>query len=489
MTESSTRREIRFLLGDELRYLESADPTITVLDWLRTVEGMTGTKEGCAEGDCGACTVLVGRLVNGELRYESVNCCIRFLATLDGCQLVTVEHLARPDGALHPVQQALVDCHGSQCGFCTPGIVMSLYAVWLNEARPDVDRIGIALQGNLCRCTGYASIMAAAERMYGLGNREPGRLTASRDDTRRRLAELADDATVEVAGKGRRFIAPASVDALSDVLAAEAGATMVAGATDVGLWVTKSMRTLDPVVYLGRLDELRWIKERDDGIVVGAGATYSDAWPVLAKHFPSLDELVRRLGGEQIRNMGTIGGNIANGSPIGDTPPPFIALGAELALRRGSERRTMPLEDFFLDYGKQDLRSGEFVEGVRIPKLKDGSRFRVYKITKRIDEDISSVLGAFRIDIGEDGGIKDARVAFGGMAAIPKRALGAEKALIGQPWTEGSLARAIEALGRDFSPITDCRASATYRARVAGNLLRRFFLETTDSGVETRVPG
>lgn len=482
------RETVRFLLGDELVEIASCDPTRTVLDWLRLDRRRTGSKEGCAEGDCGACTVVIGRLDGGQLRYEAINACIRFLPTLDGCQLLTVEHLKSADGALHPVQQAMVDCHGSQCGFCTPGIVMSLFALWLNEAAPSIARIEDALAGNLCRCTGYEPIIAAGLRAAAT-DRSQDRFVAAQAGIATRLAGLADMQTVAVGDDERRYFAPATTEALAELLAAHPQATLVAGATDVGLWVTKGMRRLDPVIHLGRIGELRAISDEGDHLRLGAMANHIAVRKALAGISLQLDEMMRRFGGEQVRNAGTIGGNIANGSPIGDLPPALIALGATLVLRRGSERREIALETFFLDYRKQDRREGEFVEAVLVPKLLAGALYHVSKVSKRFDEDISALCGAFFLRQGHDGRIVEARLAFGGMAGIPKRASAAEAALLGQRWNEASVAAAIAALAQDFTPLTDMRASAAYRLKVAGNLLRRFLLETTAPEISTRVAG
>ncbi len=478
------RSTLRFLLGDELVEIAACDPTLTVLDWLRLDRRLTGSKEGCAEGDCGACTVVVGRLDRGRLRYEAINACIRFLPTLDGCQLLTVEHLKGPDGSLHPVQQAMVDGHGSQCGFCTPGIVMSLFALWLNENAPSVARIEDALAGNLCRCTGYEPIIAAAQRMYAGGHDRP-----DREAVTARLRALADDDTLALSGPGGHFFAPVTVAGLADLVAAHPQATLVAGATDVGLWVTKGMRRLDPVISLGRIAALREIADRGDHLVFGAMATHAEVRPVLASLSPQLDELMRRFGGEQVRNAGTIGGNIANGSPIGDLPPALIALGATLVLRRGGEQRQIPLENFFLDYRKQDRREGEFVEAVIVPRPGPDALIHVSKISKRFDEDISAVCGAFLLRLDAAGRIAEARLAYGGMAGTPKRAGAAEAALTGRRWDEAAVVAAIAALASDFTPLSDMRASAGYRLTVAGNLLRRFLIETTQPDVETRVAG
>ena len=305
------RNTLRFLLGDERVEIASCDPTLTVLDWLRLDRRMTGSKEGCAEGDCGACTVVVGRLDRGRLRYEAINACIRFLPTLDGCQLLTVEHLKGGDGALHPVQQAMVDCHGSQCGFCTPGFVMSLFALWLNEDTPSVARIEDALAGNLCRCTGYEPIIAAAQQMYRIGNRDG--LAEGRKAVAVGLRDLADEETLTLHAPGGVFSAPATVEALVDLVKLHPKATLVAGATDVGLWVTKGMQRLDPVLYLGRIEALRVVEDLGDHLRIGAMATHAEVRPALAALSPQLDELMRRFGGEQVRNAGTIGGNIGTG--------------------------------------------------------------------------------------------------------------------------------------------------------------------------------
>ena len=479
---------VRFLLGDRLIEIREVDPTLTVLDWLRLDQRKVGTKEGCAEGDCGACTVVVGRLEGGRVRYEAVNACIRFVATLDGCQVLTVEHLKGADGSLHPVQQALVDCHGSQCGFCTPGFVMSMFALYKGEEAPDGAAVDDALAGNLCRCTGYAPIVAASERMYALGAPAADRFAAEAAATADRLAGLQDGETLSVGKAGRLFHAPATLEAFADLLAEHPDARIVSGATDVGLWVTKFQRVLDVVIYTGRIQGFREIRDTGTALEISAGATYTDVMGPVGAFYPDFGELIRRIGAVQVRNVGTIGGNIANGSPIGDTPPALIAAGATLVLRSAEGRRSMPIEDFFIDYGKQDRRAGEFVETVVLPKPAPGARFRAYKITKRFDQDISAVCACFSVRI--DGGtVAEARIAYGGMAATPKRAVEAEKALVGKPWSEATVRDAMAALGRDFTPLTDWRASASYRRAVAANLLMKLYVETTDPEADTRLVG
>ncbi len=475
------RNTIRFLLNDRLVELADVSPVQTLLDFLRVDRNLRGTKEGCAEGDCGACTVLVGRLYDGGLKYESVNACIRFVASLDGCHVVTVEALAQPDGLLHPVQQAMVDTHASQCGFCTPGFVMSLYGLWMENPKPSVQEIEKALQGNLCRCTGYAAIIRAAEAISSIGEVGKDPLVAEREKIARQLAALRDGRRVEIGSEDERVVLPGSLDDFAAVLEANPKATIVAGSTDVGLWVTKFMRDIAPVVHVSHLEELRRNSVDDGGMTLAAGVSYSEAYPLIVRHFPQLRELWNRIGGEQVRNMGTIGGNIANGSPIGDTPPALIALGASVTLRKGRKGRTLPLESFFIEYGRQDRQPGEFVESVRIPFLGEADHFAVYKVSKRLDEDISSVCGAFRVTLDGEGRVADATIAFGGMAGTPKRASIVEAILKGAVWSETAVNAAVVAFERDFTPLTDWRASADYRMLVAKNLLRRFHLETQDT--------
>ncbi|MFQ6016720.1 MAG: xanthine dehydrogenase small subunit [Kiloniellaceae bacterium] len=483
------RSSIRFLLGDARREIRGIDPTLTVLEYLRGGERRCGTKEGCAEGDCGTCTVVVGRLDGARIRYQAVNSCILFLPALDGCQLITVEDLRGPDGALHPVQEAMVRENASQCGYCTPGFIMSLFALYHERTEPpELDVINDVLAGNLCRCTGYGPIIAAARRMYETGH-GPDRFRADEGATVAALKALQSEDTLGLTGPdGRRFYAPASVEALAELLMARPEACLVAGATDVALWVTKAQRRLDPVIYLGRVAGLDAVVETQETIEIGATATYSAAASALAEHYPDFGELIRRIGSVPIRNVGTIGGNIANASPVGDTLPPLIAAGAGLTLRRGDARRTIPLEDFFIADGKQDRRPGEFVESITVPKPAPEARFRCYKISKRFDQDIAAVCGAFHIVPGS-GAAAAARIAYGGMAATPKRARHAEAEIAGRPWTLPPVEAAMAALEKDFMPIDDMRASKGYRMRVAQNLLMKLFVETTDPAAQTRLVG
>jgi len=485
---------VRYLLDGEVRTVEGTDPTRTVLQHLREDLGRTGTKEGCAEGDCGACTVVLAELAGGELRYRAINSCIQFLPTLDGRALLTVESLKhRRTGALHPVQQALADGHGSQCGFCTPGFVMSLFALYKSDPAPDRTRINDALAGNLCRCTGYRPIVDAAQAMYALGRTIPevGRdwLTAPAGSNsrsvaksevvlRRKLQALERRASLALRHEAGAFHSPRTLAELARLRARLPDARLLAGGTDVGLWVTKQHRRLGDILYIGNVAELQRIKRSATAIDIGAAAPLTDAFAALEAEYPELREVCRRFASPPIRNAGTLAGNVANGSPIGDSMPPLIALGASVVLRKGTARRELPLEALYLAYQKTALRPGEFVERVLVPRRGPGLRLATYKISKRFDQDISAVCAAFALTL--DGAkVGAARVAFGGMAPVPKRAAACEAALAGRPWNEATCERAAAALADDYRPISDMRASAAYRLGVAQNLLRKFHLETS----------
>ncbi len=472
---------IRFMLDGRVQEVSCADPTDTLLNYLRYDIARTGTKEGCAEGDCGACTVVVGELNGDRVVYRAVNACILFLPTLDGKELLTVESLKSKDGGLHPVQAALVETHGSQCGFCTPGFVMSLYALYLDGEAPSKSRLEDALAGNLCRCTGYGPIIDAAYLMFELGVDElpdmAEKVSALKAITRTDTLALVGKS--KLTGAEKRYFAPVTVGALAGVAAENPKATFLAGGTDVGLWVTKMHKELETVIYLGGVQELLEISETGDAVEIGAAVSYTDAMLLLGKYYPDMGELIRRIGSTQIRNSGTIGGNIANGSPIGDTPPALIAAGAKLVLRKGDAERTLNLEDYFIEYGKQDRAAGEFVAKLIVPKPKAGQQFRAYKLSKRFDQDISAVCGAFSITLDGDIVI-DARFAYGGMAATPKRAFHAEAVVVGQSWSEETVQRAMTEFAKDFTPLTDMRASADYRMLSAQNLLMKLYAETVD---------
>ena len=474
------RDTVRFILADQVEEIRLCDPTRTVLEFLREDKGLKGTKEGCAEGDCGACTVVIGELHNGGIRYRAVNSCIQFLATLDGKQLVTVEDLTRHGDRntpeLHAVQQAMVEQHGSQCGFCTPGFVMSLFAMFHNDRQHSVERtdIDLGLAGNLCRCTGYAPIIRAAEQV--LKAQRSDRFNAVEKHTIEQLNSIQSTDTLELRGASGKFYAPRSMAELCGLLDANPQAVLVAGATDVGLWVTKQNRRLETVIYLGEVVELKQIHDDGDELSIGAAISYTDASSAITALYPAFLPLIQRIGGTQVRNAGTIGGNIANGSPIGDMPPGLIVAEARLVLCSSKGRRCINLEDYFISYGKQDLHTGEFVAQILMPPPPDNQLFEIYKVSKRFEQDISAVCAAFSMQV-EDSIIRNVRVCFGGMAATPKRATACEQALEGNTWNQETIDQAMQAMLADFTPLTDMRASAAYRMRVAQNLLQRFFLE------------
>ncbi len=462
--------EIEFLLNGETVRVSGEPATRTLLDWLRDRQRLTGTKEGCNEGDCGACTVMVSSLGERDVTHQALNACILFLPQLSGKAVRTVEGLSGLDGQMHPVQRAMVDHHGSQCGFCTPGIVMSLATAHRNGRR-DFDDV---LAGNLCRCTGYAPIIRAAEA--AADQPVPDWLV----DETAQLQQMAGAKALDTAD----VHIPKTLAELAAWYAENPDATLVGGATDIGLWVTKRLTELPRICLLSQVPDLARIDVTDQAIRIGAAVNLNRLRSAIAAYHPDFAELIRRYGSDQVRGAATIGGNIANGSPIGDGPPALIALGAVLHLRKGSVTRDLPLEDFFIAYGRQDLAKGEFVEAVSIPRQRD--HLKCYKISKRFDQDISAVCGCFNITLDENR-VVDARIVFGGMAATPKRASAVEAALLGKPWRDETIRDAVEEFSKDYQPIGDMRASASYRLLVARNLLLRYFAESHLEGKFTRL--
>ena len=477
---------IQFLLNRELRRETALDPNLTVLEYLRRHLGRTGTKEGCASGDCGACTVVLAEpdpaAPDARLRYRSVNACLTLMSALHGKQLISVEDLGQP-GHLHGVQQAMADCHASQCGFCTPGFVMSLFALQKSAAGYDREQALAALGGNLCRCTGYRPILAAAEQ--ACSRREADSFDRHAAETLETLRVIAAGEPPALERDGRRCLLPQTLDELAALYQAEPQARLLAGGTDLALEITQRHRQLPLLIDLGRVAELRRLAVDATHIEIGAALPLSDCAAVLAVEYPDFGALLARFASRQIRNRASLGGNLANASPVGDTPPLLLALGAELRLRCGEGRRTLALEEFFRAYRTTALAPGEFIESIRVPRAA-GRVLRAYKVSKRLDDDISAVCAAFclRFDAGV---LREVRIAFGGMAAIPQRARLCEQALLGTPADAAAIERACQALAQEFSPLDDLRASAAYRLRVAQNLLRKCFIELQQPTVASRV--
>jgi xanthine dehydrogenase small subunit len=480
-----TTSAVRFLLNNDVVTIENIDPNLTVLQYLREEQFKSGTKEGCSSGDCGACTVVVAELRqdNQTLNYKSINACISFVGSLHGKQLITVEHL-KQGAKLHHVQQSMVDNHGSQCGFCTPGFVMSSFALHKQNSTPNRTEVLEALAGNLCRCTGYRSIIDAA--MESSEDIEDDSFAQHYQQTVKQLNDFKALPSAALSNAQHHYLAPKSTAELAEKLLANPQATLVAGGTDLALSVTQNLATIEDLVYLGDVAELHRLENNAEEFIIGSAVPYSEFTPMLHNEYHELGEMIERIGSRQIRNNGTLGGNIGNASPIGDMPPALIALGAEITLQRGDVERKIALEDFFVDYKKTVLKAAEFIKNIYIPKAKEGQVLKLYKISKRIDDDISAVLAAFFLEI-KDNVVTDVRIALGGMAAIPMRAKQCEAALLNKAFNRENINAAQQALTLDFQPMSDVRASDKYRMKVAQNLLQKCYLELQNKTIETRV--
>ncbi|WP_020558800.1 xanthine dehydrogenase small subunit [Thiofilum flexile] len=464
---------IQFLLNDQLITLEQIDTNTTVLDYLRLHRQQTGTKEGCASGDCGACTVVLGELNEAQtgLQYRAINSCITLLGALQGKQLITVECLAGE--RLHPVQQTMVDCHGSQCGFCTPGFVMSLFAMWKQQPKPSHEHIDLALGGNLCRCTGYQPIIKAAQALGEYATDDT--FSANAQTTRQALKALQPASHLALSYQQQQYFLPHTRAELAELCLHYPDARLVAGSTDLALEITQNLKELPCLIGVNQVQDMQQLDVLAEKIIIGAARPYSDCMEVIHTYYPAFAAMMQRLGSTQIRNQGTFGGNIGTASPIGDTLPVLLALNAEVELQKGEHIRLVNLNDYFTGYRKTVLEKGEFIAAVHIPRLQAQQVLMVDKVSKRFDDDISAVCAAWVLTLNNNV-IECARSGYGGMAATPARALNAEQALIGKPLDHTTIQAAQQALAHDFKPMSDVRASSWYRMMVAQNLLERMSL-------------
>lgn len=474
---------IQFLLNNRLITERELDPNLTVLNYLRGQQQRRGTKEGCASGDCGACTVTLGKVVEGQMQYQAINSCLTLVSSLQGKQLITVEDL-KQNGALHSVQQAMVDCHGSQCGYCTPGFVMSLFTLQKNSDGWNRHQAEQALAGNLCRCTGYRPIMDAAQQACAtpISDEFSGNAAA----LVQRLLALSNDDVQSVEANGSRCYVPKTVAQLAALYQQYPEAKLVAGGTDLTLQITQQYKRLPLLITLEQIEELKVCFEDAENIHLGAAASLQHCYQFLAQQIPAFSAMLERFASLQIRNQGTLGGNIGNASPIGDGAPMLLSLNARLLLQQGDKQREVTLDQFFTGYRQTILQPGEFIRTIIIPKVTVSPSFTAWKVAKRLDDDISAVFIAINLQIEADV-VVQARLAFGGMAATPKRALAAEAELMGQPLSLASIEKACAALSDDFQPLSDFRASADYRLQVARNLLRRYYAQASGELTITEV--
>ena len=475
LTNIKKENFVKFYLNNNLITKSINDPQETLLDFLRINQNLKGTKEGCAEGDCGACTILIGKLnQDNKLIYKTANSCILFTPSIDNSHLITIDGLSNSIEELHPIQEAFVKFSGAQCGFCTPGFVMSIYGLLLKTKRPSKTEILNAIQGNLCRCTGYGPIISAAEELSENYYFASDILLKNNEKWAKKLIELKSCNSKEKDNHGLDYFIPRSLNQLKEILNYNENATIVAGSTDVGLWVNKQFKNIRPVVFINQIDALKSIKITENKVFIGSLVTYSDFQDFIINYFPNLAEYINRIGGDQIRNMGTIGGNIANGSPIGDIAPLFLALGAKMKISSKEKSRKINVEDFFINYGLQAINRREYIHDFEILNPKNKKfEFRAYKVSKRRYEDISTITGAFYCDDTLNNKPK-VRFAFGGMAGVPKRSKSLENLFIKKSGTDIDDKNVEMAVKSDFQPLTDCRATSQYRQRVAENLFKKF---------------
>jgi len=470
-----TSNIVKFLHAGRIIEIRNPDSNETLLNFIRTKLRKTGTKEGCAEGGCGACTVVLGELKNNDIKYTAINSCITFLPTLTGKQLVLVEDLTSKDNLLHPVQEAMVKYHGSQCGFCTPGFVMSLFSIFKNQSKINDNVIKDSIAGNLCRCTGYQPIIKAAKSLSKKNRID--HFTKNKKKTIAQLKQIGNQ-TITIYRKNQKYFAPRYVSELKKILKKNVNSQLLSGGTDLSLVVTKDRKDIDSIIYMNSIRELNYIKNNNQYIEVGATTPLIEFEIYIKKYYPDFDKILKRYGSTQIRNVATIAGNIATASPIGDTLPLLLALNSKIVLQGIKKIKVLPINEFFISYRKTKLKPGQFIHSIRIP-IFEKNVFKAYKISKRFDDDISSVCAAFNLEI-KNKKIKNVKIAYGGMASIPKRAIYCEKILLNSLITKELIDKAKKALEKDFKPISDMRASKKYREIIAKNLLEKCFLEINE---------
>ena len=466
-----TSNIVKFVYKNKICEIENPDPNETILNYVRTKLKKTGTKEGCAEGGCGACTIVLAELKKNNINYKAINSCIAFVPILEGKQLILVEDLIS-EGKLHPVQKAMVNYHGSQCGFCTPGFVMSLFAMYKNNSSYKEEIIKDSIQGNLCRCTGYRPIIDAAKSLNTESKFD--HFSRNKNITLSLLRKISQR-YIAIINNNKKYFAPKSVKQLKNIIKKESNSKLISGGTDVSLIVTKEKKDLNSLIYMNSIDELNYIKKNNNYIEVGATTPLIDFELFIKKYFPDFAQILKRYGSIQIRNVCTIAGNIATASPIGDTLPLLLSLDSQIIIKDKDKTRILPLNGFFISYRKTKLKKGQFIHSIRIPLL-GKNIFKAYKISKRIDDDISSVCASFNVEL-ENNKIKKIKVAYGGMANIPKRAVNCEKILLNSFLSDNTINKAKKSLEKDFKPITDVRASKKYRMEIAKNLLEKCFQE------------
>ena len=466
-----TSNIIKFILNDKIQEIHNPDPNETILNYIRLRLKKTGTKEGCAEGGCGACTIVVGELKKNNIIYKAINSCIAFTPSLEGKQLLVIEDLMLKNGSLHPVQSAMVNYHGSQCGFCTPGFVMSLFSMYKNNKSYDEKTIEESISGNLCRCTGYRPIIDAAK---SLNNSKSDQFKKDKRKTIALLKKIRPK-SIAINNQNKKYFAPRTISELKKIIKKYPNLDFFSGGTDMSLIVTKQKKDLNNIIYLNSIDELNYIKENYKYIEVGATTSLRQFELFIKKYYSDFNIILKRYGSVQIRNVATMAGNIVTASPIGDSLPLLLSLDASIVVESFNKKTILPLKNFFIGYRKTKLKKGQFISSIRIPIFKKNI-FKAYKISKRIDDDISSVCASFNLAIVNKK-IKSIKIAYGGMAAIPKRAIYCEKVLLNSNFSENIILKAQESLEKDFQPINDMRASKDYRMEIAKNLLMKCFLE------------